>query len=537
MGRSRTLANISRFATTFLKMVFLLRVGLLLEALALFAPRLGVLGDGGMRMESLHDGGRGHGRSIMSTGPSCSVPRRDTGDALICPNNPPSTLDEAISNGWRYAPIVKYHPLETHFMESPDVWFGSSTEYPAPGNGLNKAFRSQYGPDVSLDEASKRAENADTAFDSTGASTATVFFTVQEYAEDYWLYNYQLFFGWNGCSSQEYAVSNAPSSYLSYYMCPAGVHEGDLEIVSVLVCKSDLVSGPARIGYNQHGWSEVRNCGDGAGCPTEDGHPVVYAALGGHALYPENDAPFHVYYHTANLPVYVGDRTADGGRTFIPTQENVKFLPIIDGLPEDEVWDWARFGGNWGRIFNDSPPTTIQCFSDDGLSFVDCGADKSGVVAIITAGAALASESGPAQEQFMRGPLQRSPTYQIIGNKLPPVLESGDGFDLECPRDVAFGSLRDAGVPVEEPGTAGGVTEEASPSPQMPADMRSGAEGMVPVVEDIPLQSADLMEPEGSKGAPGTPAMAGPAPYSGCPPTAISLLWLMIYMVIILTFV
>ena len=249
-------------------------------------------------------------------------------------------------------------------------------------------------------------------------------------------------------------------------MCPAGVHECDLEILSVLVCKSDLVGGAKRVGYNQHAWSEIRNCDDAVGCPTEDGHPVAYTSLGGHALYPESQASFHVYFHDLKLPVWIGDRTAEGGKTFVPTPENVKFLPNLDGLPEGPAWDWARFGGNWGRIFAEEldPPTSIHCFSEDGLSFVECGPDKAGVVEILKIGASLASEGGPAREQFMNGPLQRSATYQIIGNKLPPILESGGGGTLQCPKDVAFG-VRQASE-----GTATTVGPAIDAGPQIAAE-------------------------------------------------------------------
>lgn len=390
-----------------------------------------------------------------------------------CPTNPPSSLDEAVQNGYRFAPLVKYHPDEMYYMESPDAWFADSQEFPAPGNGLSKPFRTKFDGDISLNDAAKLAENAGTAFDASGKSTATVYFTVQEYADDYWLYNYQLFFGWNGCSSQAYATQDG--QYLSYQMCPAGVHECDLEIVSVLVCKSDLISGPRRVGYNQHAWSEIRSCDDGdRGCQLNGTHPIAYVALGGHALYPENNAPFHVYYHAPNLPVWVGDRTAEGGKTWEPTQENVKWLPIIDGLPEDASWEWARFIGNWGRIFADVPETTIQCFSDDDSSgFVECGADKAGMLQIIKAGAALTNESKPAQDQFLSGPLYRSPTYQILGNKEPPVFQQIASGVLQCPKDVASGE-------------ASVSTQELLPPLDQPAE-NAPAVSVVPVVNDTTL--------------------------------------------------
>lgn len=134
------------------------------SALAVFVTSLGLLGGT-------------HGSQE-----SCAFPLVDSGDRGSCPPNPASSLDEAISNGHRFAPIVKFHPLEIHFMEDPEDWFETSTLYPAPGSGLAKEFRSQYGADTSLLAASELAVNNVTAFDSDGRSTAKVYFTVQEYA-------------------------------------------------------------------------------------------------------------------------------------------------------------------------------------------------------------------------------------------------------------------------------------------------------------------------------------------------------------------
>lgn len=46
---------------------------------------------------------------------------------------------------------------------------------------------------------------------------------------------------WNGCSNQDIAISlNGEQQVVQYIVCPIGVHEGDWERISLLVCAEDL---------------------------------------------------------------------------------------------------------------------------------------------------------------------------------------------------------------------------------------------------------------------------------------------------------
>lgn len=361
--------------------------------------------------------------AIETSGPSCSVQKTDGGrSSSQCSQGPVTTIEEAKEKAWMFAPVVKFHPLEKYYIESMPSWYNASTL--EKENGLKKEYRTK------LSGGNDEAELSGAPFDDTGASTADIYYTVQEYDGNYWLYNFDLFFSWNGCSNQEFVLG---SQHLRYLMCPAGVHETDLERLSVLVCKSDL-NTIRRIGYNQHSWSEVRDCDKTeSSCPRDSvtGNPVVYTALESHALYPENDG-FHVYYNLG--PLYVGDRTGDDvNRFFIPTKMNVKYLPSLETLPTSAEWEWAQFAGNWGKLI-EAGPVTLKCISDDQSSYIEC-ADSS-AISLITSVAGTQELSKPLSEQVMWGPLFRPANYQIKGTEVAPIVESGV-TTLTCPDDLA----------------------------------------------------------------------------------------------------
>jgi len=226
-------------------------------------------------------------------------------------------------------------------------------------------------------------------FDADGRSTAPLYYTVEDYSDSLWLYNFNFFYSWNGCSNQIVSLSfNGSLDTERYIMCPAGIHEGDLERVSMLVCKSDLKI--KRMAYSQHAWTEVRNCEIEGDCPFDEatGNPITYVALEGHGNYPTNDG-FHVYFYQGselgnavvldNLGgVYVGDRTGDDpDKTFIPTPDNVVYIPPAWGIEEqlalsnDRQWQWAVFPGNWGAPLSESP-LELYCFGDNDTTIAPC---------------------------------------------------------------------------------------------------------------------------------------------------------------------
>lgn len=364
-----------------------------------------------------------------------------------------------------------------------DLWFNASTVFltdfkPYPNSSFNFIEANQtnenlLGPRTfaSLLNSTKLTDKerddilAGAPFED-GKSTATLFYTVEDYDESLWLYNFNFFYSWNGCSNQAVGLSfNGTLDVSNYIMCPAGIHEGDLERVSMLVCKSDL--NIKRIAYSQHGWTEVRNC-EAGDCPIdkETGHLVTYVGLESHANYPDN-SDLHVYFYQGgnvsgkveldNLGgVYVGDRTGDDpSKTFIPTRDNIKYVPpaweIERGIENGEMneWKWAVYPGNWGAPLSKTP-TVLYCFPPDNSSIFDYPCPRNSTViqtiyALTSAtsiGKSIDEQESVSIQQITNssrvnypslvGPLFRSFSYVWEASKSAPVLSAGL-TELTCP--------------------------------------------------------------------------------------------------------
>lgn len=375
-----------------------------------------------------------------------------------------------------------------YLMQDMDVWYNASTIFltnfkPYPNstynyvlaNATNKAL---LGPktfasilnSTTLTQVERDAILAGAPFDADGKSTGKVFYTVTDYSDSLWLYNFNLFYSWNGCSNQAVALSfNGTEDVQQYLMCPTGVHEGDLERMSMLVCKSDQKI--KQIAYSQHAWTEVRDCQQDGQCLFDErtGNPISYVALEGHGNYPEN-SEFHVYFFQGSSVqgqggidniggIYIGDRTGDDpNKTFIPTQDNVVYIPPswaifegYDGVIYDE-WEWAVYPGNWGAPLQ-SAPLTIFCFNNNSTEYVECQNNSTTIQAIRTIADVLGlSETIDGQEGIgnfaiqtisntstvgypgITGPLFRAFTYQYIALQSAPIL-SDNMTQLTCPKD------------------------------------------------------------------------------------------------------
>jgi len=370
---------------------------------------------------------------VETSSSACSVqepPPVTPLESVSCSGNEEATIEEAKDRAWRFAPVVKFHPLERYHLQDISAWYNASVFVGADGSGDPNVKQGYRTLRTAMSDEEREALISGAPFDANGHSTADIYYTVSDYDDGrFWLYNFDIFFSWNGCSNQELVFD---STALKYIMCPAGEHEGDLERLSVLVCKSDYRI--ARIGYNQHGWSEVRDC-DAGNCPVDagTGNPVVYSALESHSLYPENNG-FHVYY--AFGPIYIGDRTGDDAeKMFVPRADNVVYLPPLAEIEATNGWEWAKFSGNWGSLL--SPyPTMLYCLSDDGRTLFDNICEDTSASQLITSVSSSIGLANPADEQFMHGPLFRPSNFQIKGTEVAPILESGITM-LTCADDVA----------------------------------------------------------------------------------------------------
>lgn len=373
-------------------------------------------------------------------------------------------------------------------MQDMDVWYNASTVFltdfkPYPNSTFNYVVENRtnealLGPktfasilnSTKLTQEERNAILAGAPFDADGRSTGKIFYTVMDYSDSLWLYNFNLFYSWNGCSNQAVALSfNGTEDVQQYLMCPTGVHEGDLERMSMLVCKSDQKI--KQIAYSQHAWTEVRDCQQDGQCSfdEETGNPVSYVGLEGHANYPENSG-LHVYYYQGSSiqgrggfnnigGIYIGDRTGnDANRTFVPTENNIVYIPpswaILEGYDAISYneWEWAVYPGNWGAPLQRAP-LSIYCFNGNATSFVPCDNNSTVIQAIRTIADVLGlSETINGQEGIgsfaiqnisntstvgypdITGPLFRAFTYQFVASKSAPIL-SDNITQLTCPND------------------------------------------------------------------------------------------------------
>mmetsp|Transcript_4438 Transcript_4438/g.28282 ORF Transcript_4438/g.28282 Transcript_4438/m.28282 type:complete len:661 (-) Transcript_4438:2056-4038(-) len=430
--------------------------------------------------------------NTVTSGPTCDVPMPPQN--LPMPVCPPfaegasvPTLEDAKQIAWEYAPVVHFHPLEKYFLIDPGLWYENAD---LRLWDMNPDFNSSYndvqgfglGPQgvlllprsfatilnsTKLNEEEISTLLAGAPFDEDGHSQANIYYTVEDLDEHLWLYNFNLYYSWNGCSNQEFAINaDGEIERLQYLMCPTGVHESDWCRVSVLVCKSN--EQMMQTSYSQHSWFETRNCEAGQ-CPTEDGHPVAYANLDGHGNYYEPSellvyAMFNGTHGKSEFPIsmsnfggiFIADRTASSNKKFVPTSENVKFIPPIDEIMENNLTDfeWALFPGQWGAPLQ-AAPITINCLNKTLDGFVDCpdnraydileSAVKFGPILGFLDKVEYDGEGPPAAKPIsnssyvsypkIAGPLYRQYTYKWMSQRVAPIF-SQNISNLTCPQDI-----------------------------------------------------------------------------------------------------
>jgi hypothetical protein len=429
---------------------------------------------------------------MTSNSTQCTVQKPPVSPNTIqCGPNTTATLEDARAIAWKFAPVLKFHPLESYHLQSMDVWYDLATIYltdykPYPNSSYNyivsnqtnrdllgpKTFATLLNSSTTTEEAARSNALAGAPF-VDGKSTADMFYTVTDYSDSLWLYNFNLFYAWNGCSNQAVSLSfNGTTDTQEYLMCPAGVHEADLERVSVLVCKNDQKI--KQITYSQHAWSEVRDCQIEGQCLFDNatGNPISYVALEGHGNYPESVGDgFHVYYYQGSAidgfplrnigGIYIGDRTGDDPeKTFIPTPDNVKYIPPLWEIQEDyqgirsAEWEWAVFPGNWGAPLVQAS-TKLVCIDTESEEYFECDRNSTTIKAIysivdvlglvgivqdqegVSNSFAIQSVSNLTRVPYpdITGPLFRAFSYQYVAGDTAPILTESV-YELECPKDV-----------------------------------------------------------------------------------------------------
>jgi hypothetical protein len=402
-------------------------------------------------------------------------------------NTTPPTLEDAKRIAWKYAPIVYYHPLEKYHLQDPNLWYQEATLHlwdtlPEDNStystvqGIAEGVQSTLllpRSFVTLLNSTKLTDTereellAGAPFDENNESTANVFFTVTDISDSLWMFNYNLYYSWNGCSNQEFVVSiEGQVEQLKYLMCPTGVHESDWCRVSVLVCKSDLEI--KQTAYSQHAWMETRNCEAGQ-CPMEDGHPVSFAGLDGHGnYYEESNMMVYSFYNGSSIDggksvslgnfggLYIGDRTAKGEKKFVPREDNVKFIPSLDEILSENLTDfyWAAYSGQWGAPLAQGP-IDLECLSNNytmrgpcpqsqALKILESGLKLAAVASFVEksefAGLQPARVKLPSNTTFtsypdIPGPLFRTFTYKWLPQHVSPIFKQNISL-LVCPDDI-----------------------------------------------------------------------------------------------------
>jgi hypothetical protein len=158
--------------------------------------------------------------------------------------------------------------------------------------------------------------------------------------------------------------------------------------------------------------------------------------------------------------VYIGDRTGDDPeRTFIPTPENVKYIPPLweiqnpnSGINQSE-WRWAEFPGNWGAPLVQAP-LKLWCLDISLNRYVECDRNSTTINAVYTIVSTLEiSDVIQDQEEVgsfaiqsvgnltrvpypdITGPLFRGFSYEYVAGQPAPILTQ-ELYNMTCPGDV-----------------------------------------------------------------------------------------------------
>ncbi|KAG2433578.1 hypothetical protein HYH02_012510 [Chlamydomonas schloesseri] len=344
--------------------------------------------------------------------PTCRPPRREVSRA------------EAARLGPKFSPILYQHPKDTSWLTDPGKWYREARIYQVVTWRDMKTFTVPNKTGFTREEFIMGQELIATRLfhveynETTGESrhivvnntelhrlaiidpvvdgklTGNVYFTMfrphdistAQLIPHAYVYTYHYFYPWNGCSNQALVTSvDGRRQGIEYYMCPDGIHEGDLEHIKVYVCEDDLIdllapnatADPAaairRTQYSQHGWLPDYDC-DAGECtfqrdPAGTRRLVSYAGLFSHANNHE-ESPLFVYEKIRATSIvnmdglYISDRFK-AGPVFWPNDTNTRWLPFMSEMSEEQLageFAWAAFPGTWGGTLTSLSGRTITCF-------------------------------------------------------------------------------------------------------------------------------------------------------------------------------
>jgi hypothetical protein len=308
-----------------------------------------------------------------------------------------------------YAPALFFHPLEQFTMSSvPSTFANLGTagtimlkqapinEYTIDDNGrIQKAISDRESTVVSttlnqtlllgtarnitsapyqdnffLQHELNAAYVQGSGFDAHNQSTAPIYYNTVQHGDGSVLINYYFYYHYHGCGDMAVVLHSNKTIYShSFELRPFGEHQGDWQIMSVLVCGSSTTMLPLTVTYQQYKGRQITDCTKGE-CNLLQGtlHPVAFVAKNTHAMYP---LPVSNMFYTSFKFDYVAtikgfyglDRAdfkdRDGHyRWFNPaTQSSVVELKnpaliktSVDsvGLVPSDDQLWLGFAGEWG---------------------------------------------------------------------------------------------------------------------------------------------------------------------------------------------
>ncbi|KAL4529574.1 hypothetical protein Ndes2437B_g08852 [Nannochloris sp. 'desiccata'] len=164
-----------------------------------------------------------------------------------CSANASATLDEAVARAWEFAPVVRFHSLEQTPLQDPSYWYNNSEMYltdtkPAGNSTFDFMFDDMesfllFSPKsyvTVINNTKLTRDQIDSIykgapFDANNHSTARVSFSVKDYEGNYFVYNYNLFYSWNGCSNQAISLNiDGTTKYHRLYHVPCRGPRGGL---------------------------------------------------------------------------------------------------------------------------------------------------------------------------------------------------------------------------------------------------------------------------------------------------------------------
>lgn len=341
-----------------------------------------------------------------------------------------------------YAPVVFFHPLENYTLSSANTTFDSPSsgevyhlsenvhleridstlnlttllnttrdintsfnakEYFFVHDSANGYFNGDGFEFVAEDNDTPNGTNINES-DGIGknrVSRASIYYKIIDSGDNTLTFNYYFYYTFSGQSNIICISSvNGRSSQTSFQLAPLGTHEGDWEEISVKICRTSIdestgdfpdvedLPQPLAVSYRRHSWNRITDCTRGECHFFEDTHhPVAFAALSSHAMYPFPSFN-NVYQQIPAVPFLANlhgfllvDRTAYMDKNnkisfFMPNATNI--IRLLDPneveyniTPEESYWH--AFGGHWGNsTISSAPLQEPECLNENQTAFIAC---------------------------------------------------------------------------------------------------------------------------------------------------------------------